>query len=168
MGKKGVRWRSLLPGLLGLAVAGGAWLEARSLPYQDVSAGLGPALFPHLLIGLLCLLGGGLVAHGLMAPGATHRTDGPPAPDTHADGDGRSDWHRRPVWLRPLALFGLLVLLGASIERVPALLSIFAFLTLAMAALGERWDRSLLYGALASAAVYLLFGTVFGLTIFLP
>lgn len=145
-----MRPRYLVPGILGTAIAGGAWLQARDLPYQEVSAGLGPALFPHVLIGLLAALSLSLAAYGAFA--ATREEE--PAPRSRA------------ARARPLILFGLLVAFGLSIEKIPAVVSVFVFLSLGMILLGEQWARALGYSAAASAFIYLLFGTVFGLPIF--
>lgn len=142
--------RFLAPGLFGLVITAGAWVAARELPYQALSAGLGPAFFPHLLIGLLAVLSISMSLYGLL----TKSSAPPSTPQLLAK-----------IW-RPILLFVLLAVFGLNLERIPAQLSVFTFLTLAMVLLGEQWHLSLLYAGIASLLLYLLFGAVFGLPLY--
>lgn len=148
----------LVSGALGLAVAAGLGFWAQDLPYQEVSAGLGPAFFPHLLTGLLAALSLAMTIYGALA-----RPDGkaPTLPKT------RGLPKTKGVWIRPLIVFAVLTAFGFSIERIPAVVSVFVFLAATMMLLGETWARAMAYSAVASLFIYLLFGTVFGLPIFL-
>ncbi|WP_366555461.1 tripartite tricarboxylate transporter TctB family protein [Aquibaculum sediminis] len=143
-------------GLLGLMVCGGAWLEARHMPSQPLSAGLGPAFFPTLLLGLLATLSVGLLLYSALGRFASATEAGGSEAETGASGN----------WAACGLLFLLLLLFGISLERVNALITSFAFLGASMMLLGERWWKALVYAAIVTAPVYILFGLVFGLSIF--
>ena len=145
-----MRARYVWPGILGLALAGGAWIAARPLPFQPVGAGLGPAFFPTLLIGLLALSSLGLILQGVFTR----------LPPDEESGPGVSSLGL------PAAMVLLLGLFGLTVERLAATPSVFVFLFAAMILLGEPWPRALVWSAVATAAIWVLFGLVFGLPIF--
>lgn len=139
----------LISGLLGILICGGAWIEARNMPFQTIDAGLGPAFFPYLLLGCLLILSIGMIGYAIMAPSG-ERTTSPGAARLRA----------------PALLFIVMAAFGLSIERLDAIVATYAFLSLSMIILGERWPRALVYAAVVTALIYLLFGVAFGLAIF--
>lgn len=147
----------VLSGCLGLSLCGVAWLAGSDLPFQELDAGLGPAFFPTLLIGLLLVTSLGLIAVGLLDRRPDDGAGRQPAPQAARQASRLS---------RPAGLFAATLAFGVSVGSVHALVTTFLFLLVSMLLLGEDWRRAAIAAAGVTGLIYLLFGAVFGLAIF--
>ena len=138
----------IVSGMLGLAVAGLAWMEARTFPLQDLPDGLGAAFMPWLLLAVIVALSLALIGYGL----------------------SQCEW-RRPALadLRPppgLAVTGTIFLLlcgfVAAFAYFGLLVPALVFLVIGMRILEAPWAKALTVGATAGLCIYVVFAIAFG------
>ena len=138
-----MRNASTVTGVLGLAIAILAWIEARTFPLQDLQSGLGAAFFPLLVLGAIVVLSIMSIFAG-RASSETLEND-----LTFHDGTPKA-----------LLLLLLLVVFAFAFGHFGLLVPAIVFLSLVTFILGAPWLPALLAGAVSGAAVYALFTLV--------
>ena len=138
----------IVSGILGLAVAGLAWMEARTFPLQDLPEGLGAAFMPWLLLAIIVVLSISLISYGV----AQCERQRPRLADIRLP-KGLVTTGATFLLLCGFAVaFGLFGLLG------PALV----FMVVGMRTLKAPWTKALGVGATAGLCIYVVFAIAFG------
>jgi len=148
--------REHLLGISCLIIAGVTFALAAQLP-KGQSAGRvsGPALFPVILATILGLCGVAEIVIGF-AKGA--------ASPSVSFGSAVRQLKRREV-INLLLIVGMLVVYELLFERLGFVLTTFLFLSVVMARLGVSVPRSLIYSAGYVVVIYLLFRTLFAISL---
>lgn len=133
-------------GVLGLAVAGLAWIEARTFPVQGLQEGLGAAFFPWLVLGLIATLSLISLGYGV-ARGVRFALP----------------FQRSPELLAAAGLFVALIVFAQAFVLFGLFLPVIAFLIIGMRILGAPWVRAGGIGLAAGIALYGLFVVGFGI-----
>lgn len=132
-------------GIFGLAIAGIAWLEARTFPLQGLQEGLGAAFMPWLVLGLIVVLSASSIVCGLFL------------------GVGRGGAAKpRPRMDLIGGLFLALCAFAIAFVLVGLLVPVVAFLIVSMRLLGAPWARAIGVGMAAGVCIYLTFVIGFG------
>jgi len=140
----------VIAGSASLLLSGLVAVYLRRVPFASLQAGLGPAFFPTVVIGLLSLLGAISLGIGLTQV----------KQNTAERGDVE------PLSLRSLIMIPAVILYAVAIQVAGLMIPTVAFILSAMLALGVRLGSALIATASASAVIYVLFGVVFQMRMF--
>lgn len=136
-------------GIASLLLTGFVANYLRNIPFAPLRAGLGPAFFPAVVSVILGLLGVAALVIGIVRA-VRH----PDAADLV------------PLTNRTAVLVCSIVLYGIGIQLLGVLIPTAAFLLAAMVSLGVNRYRAVLATALASGAIYIIFGILFRIRLF--
>ncbi len=121
----------------------------RNIPFAPLRAGLGPAFFPTVVSVIL-----GAMGIAALIIGIVRAVRQPDAMDL------------APLTNRTAVLVCIVVLYAAGIQLLGVLLPTAVFLLVAMLSLGVNRYRAVLATALASGAIYIIFGILFRIRLF--
>jgi len=136
-------------GVFGLAIAGIAWIEARTFPLQGLQEGLGAAFMPWLVLGLIVALSTASIVYGLVR-GVNLGEGFRPGPRTAVVG----------------GLFLALCGFAVAFVHFGLLIPAIVFLIVGMRLLGAPWVKALGVGTAAGIGAYALF--VIGFNVPMP
>lgn len=138
-----------MTGVASLFLTGIVAYHLRNIPFAPLRAGLGPAFFPVVVSIILGALGVTALAVGIVQ-GIRNPASGDLIPLT-----------RRTTVLVPVV-----ILYGVGIQLLGLLIPTIIFLLVSMLLLGVSRFQAILATALASAAIYVVFGILFRIRLF--